>query len=230
MECIGDFVPINCFVTKIDRLDIHLAHPDGTPATILGGAARTNQAGTDQTFLELGGTRVFLRFIDPCHTHIPFRAVSGFSQQLTEDIDRRAGGQVEKSVTVVYDPTKGDKEIELIERFNGQEEMRANGMRRSRGGPGTFEHRQDSASTVLNTNKSASSLGFATGVAQAKFASRATADLTGADQYVQWELYGRPARADQTQRTNFWESDNTVPLPLPVTIHSVTVEGVVDGE
>jgi hypothetical protein len=230
MECIGDFVPINCFVTKIDRLDIHLAHPDGTPAIILGGDARTNQAGTDETFLELGGTRVFLRFIDPCHTHIPFRAVSGFSQQVNADIDQRAGGEIEKSVTVVYDPTKGNKEIELIERFNGQEEMRANGMRRSRGGPGTFEHRQDSASTVLNTNKSASSLGFATGVAQAKFASRATADLTGADQYVQWELYGRPDRCDQKQRTNFWESDNTVRLPLPVTIHSVTIEGVVDGE
>ena len=120
--------------------------------------------------------------------------------------------------------------ISKAERFNGQEEMRANGMRRERGGPGTFVHRQDSASTVLNTNKSASGLGFATGVAQAKFASRATADLTGADQYIQWELYGRPARCDQQERLNFWIEDTTVRPPLPVTIHSVTIEGVVDGE
>jgi len=230
MEVIGNFVPNNSFVSRIDRLDVYIEHPDGTAAVLLGGEVRTNQSGTDTTFLELGGSRIFVRFINPCHTHIPFRAVSGFSQQVNGDIDKRAGGEIEKSVTVVYDPTKGDKEIELIERFNGQEEMRANGMRRERGGPGTFVHRQDSASTVLNTNKSASSLGFATGVAQAKFASRATADLTGADQYVQWELYGRPDRADQIQRTNFWESDDTVRPPLPVTIHSVTVEGVVDGE
>jgi hypothetical protein len=230
MECIGDFIPINSFVSSIDRLDVHLKHPDGTDVEMMGGTIRTNQVGTDETYLELGGSRIFVRFIEPAHTHIPFRAVSGFSQQLTEDVDRRAGGQIEKSVTVVYNPTSDDKEIELIERFNGQEEMRANGMRRERGGPGTFVHRQDSASTVLNTNKNASSLGFATGVAQAKFASRATADLTGADQYVQWELYGRPGRCDQTERLNFWIIDSTVRPPLPVTIHSLTIEGVVDGE
>ena len=230
MEAIGDFIPPNSFVSHIDRTDVHLAHPDGTPVALVGGDARSNQAGTTEDYLELGGSRIFVRFINPAHTHIPFRAVSGFSQQLTGDIDKRAQGEIEKSVTVVYNPTTGDKDIELIERFNGQEEMRANGMRRERGGPGTFVHRQDSASTVLNTNKEASSLGFATGVAQAKFASRATADLTGADQYVQWELYGRPERCDQTQRNNFWEPDTTVRLPLPVTIHSVTIEGVVDGE
>lgn len=230
MEAIGEFIPPNALVTRIDRLDVYLSHPDGTPVSIRGGEPRTNEPDTTEDYLENGGTRVLVRFIEPAHTHIPFRAVSGFSQRLTGDVDKRANGEIDRSLTLVYTPTRGDKEIELIERFNGQEEMRPNSMRRERGGPGTFVHRQDSASTVLNTNREASALGFATGVAKAKFASRAGADLTGSDQYQQWELYGRPTRSDPFERVNFWEPDPTVNPPLPLVLHSLTVEGVIDGE
>jgi len=228
MEAVGDSIPLNSFVSHVDRNNIYLVHPDGSPVSILSGPPRTNVAGTSENWLEGGGTRILVRFYKPSHSHIPFRMQTGFMQRLTEDVDRRAAGEVDRSVTLLYTPTDGSKEVELLERFNGREEPVPNLMRRERGGPGSFVHRQDSASTVLDIDRNASALGFATGVAEAKFASRANAELTGSDQYVQYELHGRPYRSDPRQRLNFWNFDPTVKAPLPFVMHSVTVEGVVE--
>ena len=228
MEAIGDFLPLNCYVSRIDGVNIHLTHADGTPVSVLYGASRTNQAGTTEDYLELGGTEVMVTFIKPARTQIPFRMATGFMQLVNDDLARNGDSLVDRSVTVVYTPTEFDKEVEVIERFNGRDDMRANLMRRDRGGPGGFIHRQDSASTVLNMNRQASPNGFATGVAKAKFASRVHADMTGADQHLQVELYGRPDRASPWERTNFWNPDPTVNASQPFVLHSLAVNGVVE--
>lgn len=226
MQAVGDYVPLNAFVSRIDRNNIHLVHPDGTAVSMLAGAPRTNEAGTSTVWLENGGTEMEVTFYKPYRTHIPFRLATGHMQLINEENAKRGDSLSDRSVTVVYTPTDGDKDIEIIERFNGREEMCANAMRRERGGPGGFKHRQDSASTVLNTSKRASDLGFSTGVAKAYFASRTTADLTGGDQHLQVELYARPEQSSPWQRLNFWNADATRKSAQPVVLHSLTINGV----
>ena len=228
MEAIGNYIPLNAFVTRIDRNNVHLAHPDGTPVSMLFGAARTNQAGTPTDWLETGGTEMEVTFYKPYRTHIPFRAVTGFMQMVNEDNMKKGESLIDRSVSVVYTPTDGDKTIEVIERFNGRDEMRPNMFRRDRGGAGGFIHRQDSASTVLNISKNASHLGFATGVATARFANRVYTDMTGEDQHLQVELYGRPEQASPWERENFWNPDDSINAPQPFVLHNLTVEGVVE--
>jgi hypothetical protein len=227
MEAIGDYIPLNSFVTRIDRNNVHLSHPDGTPVAMLFGAARTNEAGTPTDWLENGGTLMEVTFYKPFRTHIPFRMATGFMQLVNEENTKRGDALVDRSVSLVYTPTPGDKTIELIERYNGRDEMRPNNMRRSRGGTSGFMHREDSASTVLNISKFASHLGFSTGTATAKFASRVYTDMTGEDQHVQVELHGRPEQASPWQRENFWNANADIVAPQPFVMHTLTVEGVV---
>jgi hypothetical protein len=227
MEAIGDWIPLNSFVSKIDGRDIYLEHPDGTPALLTNGNPRTNAVGTSTDYLENGGSYLTVTFRKPYRTHIPFRMATGFMQIVNESNAQKGGGLIDRSVSLVYTPTEYDKTVEIIERFNGREEMRPNLIRRDRGGPGSFSHGQDSASTVLNISKTASALGFATGVAKAKFASQANSDLTGTDQHLQVELYARPEQASPWKRTNFWVPD-TVPTPQPFVMHEMTVNGVVE--
>ena len=184
--------------------------------------------GTASDWPDYGGTEMEVEFRKPVRTHIPFRMATGFMQLINEDNAKGGDGLVDRSVTLVYTPTQSDKDVEIIERFNGRDEMRANLMRRDRGGPGGFVHRQDSASTVLNTSREASHLGFATGVAKAKFASRVYTDMTGEDQHLQVELYGRPDQASPWERTNFWNPDPEIHQPHQFVLHSMTVNGVVE--
>lgn len=229
MEASGDFIPLNAFVSRIDGKDVYLQHPDGTPVSMLFGVERYNQTGTSTNYLELGGTPMTVTFRKPYRTNIPFRMVTGFMQLINEDFDKRGDSLIDRSITLVYTPTEGDKEIELIERFNGREEMRPNLIRRDRTGASSFVHRQDSASTVLNMNRRDSHSGFSTGVATARFASRVYTDMTGEDQHLQVELCGRPTQASQWARTNFWIPDADIKPPQPVVMHSLTVEGVVEN-
>ncbi len=341
MEAIGDFIPLNAFVSRIDGANVYLEHPDGTPARILFGEARPGPPPADQTIIEAngdvtlsygtdgvvkangiaitfiglpmtysnfassgltpraaearegvnllllrresdnaavvyrmtedweliiqdelltvgspryaaieeffrvdlngdglagtspelrdyGGTEMEVEFRKPFRSHVPFRMATGFMQLINEDSAKGGDGLVDRSVTLVYAPTPSDKEVEIIERFNGRDEMRANIARRDRGGPGGFVHRQDSASTVLNTSREASHLGFATGVARAKFASRVYTDMTGEDQHLQVELYGRPDQASPWERTNFWNPDPAIRTPYQFVLHSLAVNGVVE--
>ena len=207
-------------------------HVDATPGASLTFSFQATpvqtDAGTDSAWLELGGTRILVRFVKPSKTSVPFRMQTGHMQVVNEDIAKKGDQLIDRSFSLIYTPTYGNKEVSLLERYNGQSEPRSNEMRRDRGGPGAFVHRQDSASTVLNMNRESSSLGFATGVAKAKFASSANADMTGTDQHVQIELFGQPSRASQWDRTNFFLEDTTVSPPLPCVLHQVIVEGVVE--
>lgn len=228
MEAIGDFIPLRAFVSRIDGRDVYLTHPDGTPVSMLFGAERTNQPGTSTDFAELGGTTMTVTFYKPFRTHVPFRMATGYMQLANEDNTRNGDALIDRSLTLVYSPTASDKEIEVIERFNGRDEMRPNLIRRGTGGPASFAHREDSASTVLNLSRTASHLGFSTGVAKAKFASRSHTDLTGEDQHLQVELYARPGQASPWQRTNFWNPNGDILEAQPFVMHSLAVNGVVD--
>jgi hypothetical protein len=80
----------------------------------------------------------------------------------------------------------------------------------------------------LNTSKSASSLGAATGVATAKFASRAYSDLTGVDQHLQVEVYGRPTLANAFARVNFWDENPDYSPPDQFVLHNMNINGVIE--
>ena len=183
---------------------------------------------TKTPYLEKGGTRILVRFVKPSQTSVPFRMQTGHMPVINDDVAKKGDQLIDRSFSLIYTPTYGDKEISLIERYNGWQEPRSNEMRRERGGPGTFVHKQDSASTDLNMNRESSSLGFATGVAKAKFASRSNADMTGTDQHIQIELFGKPSRGSKWKRTNFFVPEETVDPPLPCVLHQIVVEGVVE--
>ena len=227
MEAIGNFLPLNAFVSHYDGKDIYLKHPDGTPALVTYGAARTNAAGTSETYLENGGTFMTVTFRKPFRKHIPFQMTTGHMQLVNDDTAKGGDRLIDRSITLVYTPTADSKTVELINRYNGQVEMRPNAIRRSRGGPASFVHRQDSASTVLDIGRNASALGFSTGVAKAVFAGRSSADLTGEDQHLQVELYARPEQASNWLRTNYWIPDETILAEQPFVMHTLTIEGVV---
>lgn len=220
MEAIGDFLPLNCFVSKVVGPEIFLVHADGTPVSLLGGAPRTDADGDG--WAEGGGTLSVVYFRKPYYSHIPFRLATGALQILNEDLVQKGGdGLIDKSISLLYSPTESKKEVEIIEFFNDSQTPRPNVMRRDRGGPGSFQHRQDSASTVLNLARNASHLADATGVATATFASRVYADATGEDQHVQVELYGRPGAAN---------GKGAELVPQKFVLHSMTIQGVVDAE
>lgn len=218
MEAIGDFLPLNCFVSSVVGTDIYLQHPDGTPVVLLGGAARIDA--NNDGYFEGGGSESVVYFRKAYHTHIPFRLATGAMQLLNEtNINRGGDGLIDRSVSLVYSPTASKKEVEIVQYYNDSDTPRANVMRRSRGGPGGFEHRQDSASTVLNLERSSSHLGDATGVASAMFAGRVYTDATGEDQHIQVELHGRPLPANGGSDL----------VPQRFVMHSLTVNGVIDN-
>jgi hypothetical protein len=183
----------------------------------------------EQTGLDFDGDGLIRQslnvlFYKPFKTAIPYRLATGAMQLANEDSVVQHGDKLlDRSVTLLYSPTDDDKRIELVEYFNEDSTPSPNIHRRARGGPGAFEHRQDSASTVLNMSKRASGLGRATGVAKATFASRVLTDATGEQQHIRVELVGRPTPANQ----GYLIDD---PLPADVTIHSLTIDGVVADE
>lgn len=219
MEAIGDFLPLNCFVSKIVGTDIYLEHPDGTPVSLLGGAARQDLDPVDG-YAESGGSQTIVYFRKPYYTHIPFRLATGAMQLANEENIQKGGdGLIDRSVTLVYSPTDSTKEVEIVQYYNDSSTPRPNVMRRSRGGPGGFEHRQDSASTVLDMSRSASALADATGVAKAMFAGRVYTDATGEDQHIQVELHSRPLPANGGSDME----------PHKFVMHSMSINGVIDN-
>jgi len=228
MEAIGDYLPLNAFVSSISGTDVYLKHPDGTPAKVTFGAARTNEAGTSEDYLE-NGTFLTVTFRKPFRTHIPFQMTTGHMPLLNEDTTKGGDRLMDRSITLVYTPTADSKTIELINRYNGQVEMRPNAIRRIRGGPGNFQHLQDSASTVIDIGRNASALGFSTGVAKAVFAGRSSANLTGEDQHLQVELYARPEQASPWERTNYWRPNDAILAEQPFVMHTLTINGVAEN-
>lgn len=225
MEAIGEFIPLNAFVSRIEADNVHLEHPDGTPALILHGAERTNLYPTDESRLELGGTEMMIEFRKPATTNVPFRMVTGAMAIANEENTRAGDRLMDKSITLVYTPTDNSKEVEILERFNGRDELRANSARNSRHGAGGWRHREDSGSTVLDLSDTASHLGLSTGVAKATFASRTTTDMGGTDRHLQIELHGNPTRTSKFSRTNFWVKEDN-PDAQQFVMHSMSVNGV----
>lgn len=202
MEVFSDTLPLGARVQSILGGQITVAFEDGSPANALS----TNTSG-----------RVFFR--KPYKTHIPFRLATGALQLANEDNVAKGGDTlIGRSVTLLYAPTKAEKRVELVEYFNESETPRPNVMRRDRGGPQGFSHKQDSASTVLNIEQQASALGSATGIAKATFAGRVYSDNVGADRHVRVELHGRPLPANSSKDL----------VPQEFAMHSLTIEGVVE--
>lgn len=202
MEAYSECLPLGAVVKSILGSNVYLENEDGTPLAAIG----TN-------------SNVQVVFIKKYKSHVPFRLATGHLQLINEtNVQKGGDGQVDRSVSVLYSPTKTDKYIELVEYYNASSTPRPNTMRRNRGGPGGFFHRQDSASTVLNIGSDASALEAATGVAKATFASATHADLTGPDRHIRVELHGRIAPANVT-------ADLT---PQQFVLHTMTVDGVIE--
>lgn len=202
MEAFSECLPLGAVVKSILGSNVYLENEDGTPLTTIG----TN-------------SNVQVVFIKKYKSHVPFRLATGHLQLINEtNVQKGGDGQVDRSVSLLYSPTKTDKYIELVEYYNASTTPRPNTMRRNRGGPGGFAHRQDSASTVLNLGDDASALGAATGVAKATFASATHADLTGPDRHIRIELHGRIAPANVA-------ADLT---PHQFVLHTMTVDGVIE--
>jgi hypothetical protein len=123
----------------------------------------------------------------------------------------------DRSVAVVYRPTATTCTLNLREYFNNSISPRSNVMARDRGTG--FVEDVTAARTRLDMAFNRSALGTATGVAQARFASRKYADMAGADRHLAVELSGDSVPASAT--------DATPPVPL---IYALEVNGVLgDG-
>jgi hypothetical protein len=204
MEISSPYLPQGCVVRSVNGTQLAFQFRDGTNAQAL----QTVPAGS-------------IRFYTPFRTNIPYLLSTGNMEVANEANAPRGGGNLlDRSVTLLYSPTESDKELELLEYYNDSETPRANVHRRNRGGPGGFEHKQDSASTVLNASRWASHLAASTGVAKATFAGRSNEDSTGTDRHVRVDLYGRPSPANG----NIGE-----PEPQKLVLHSLVIEGIVEN-
>jgi hypothetical protein len=202
MEVYSECLPLGVVVTKILGNEVFVAYETGEPVTST-----------------LTASSVQVTFIKKYRSHIPFRLATGHMQLVNEtNVVKNGDALVDRSITVLYTPTKTDKYLELVEYYNASDTPRANVMRRNRGGPGGFVHRQDSASTVLNVGSDSSALGAATGVAKATFGSQTFADMTGADRHVRVELHSRIAGANEPADL----------LPQEFVLHTVTIDGVIE--
>lgn len=204
MEVSSPYLPQGCVVRSVNGTQVVVEFKDGSNVQAL----QTIAAGS-------------IRFYSPFRTNIPYLLSTGNMELANESNVPRGGGVLlDRSVTLLYSPTESDKTLELLEYYNDSETPRANVHRRNRGGPGGFDHQQDSASTVLNVSRWASHLAASTGIAKATFAGRSNEDSTGTDRHVRVDLYGRPTPANG----NVGE-----PEPQKLVLHSLTVEGVIEN-
>ena len=202
MEVFCEALPLGCTVAGFDGARVLLAFADGSPV-------RATNTAAD----------VPVTFMRAHKAHVPYRLSTGYMELINEtNVQRRGDTQVSRAISVLYTPTETSKTLELIEYYNGSVYPRANVMRRDRGGSGSFLHKPDSASTVLDLSKSASHLGAATGVAKATFAARTNMDTVGGDQHLRVDLLGRILPANTS-------TDLT---PQQLVLHSLTIDGVVD--
>ncbi len=205
MEVFCEALPLGCVVKSILGSQVFLELEDGSPVRALDSVAD-----------------VPVSFMRRYKTHIPYQLGTGYMELINDmNVSRGGDGLISRNISLLYTPTPTDKALELIEYYNGSVYPRPNVMRRSRGGPGSFAHLFDSASTVLNLSKNASHLGASTGVARATFAAKTNTDSVGGDQHLRIDMFGRIEPANTG-------ADLT---PQQLVIHSVTIEGVVeDGE
>lgn len=149
-------------------------------------------------------------------TSVPFLIRTG-AMEINNDANTRGGDrQMDRSVTVNYQPTGQSHVLNLREYFNNASVPRRNVMRRDRGTG--FVHDTQGSKTTLDMSSARSSLGSATGIATAMFAGRALTDLASSDRHLAVELSHDPRSANV--------GDPSVPA---VTLYSIEVRGV-DGK
>lgn len=112
----------------------------------------------------------------------------------------------DRSITVVYDPTASDNQLNLRLHYNNSSTPRSNAVSTDRGGG--FTTAAGNSAAQLNMKVARSALGDATGVARAQYAGRFDERSAGADRHMAVAL-------DGTQATTGG----------PVTIHGISVEG-----
>jgi len=137
--------------------------------------------------------------------------------ELITDANVKGGEQqIDRSITLTYQPTAGASVITLKHFYNNSENPRQNVMPRDRGTG--WKHIEDSTRTELDMDTARVPLGHATGVAQARFANRVYADMGGADRHLAIEL---------TQPSFVVEGDATVATAM---LYSYEINGVVSRE
>lgn len=139
------------------------------------------------------------------------------AMELVSDDNTPKGGSnfVDRSVTVLYQPTSEPRSLILREYYNNSNTPKVNLMARNRGTG--FIHELNGAQTVLDMASTRSPLGVATGVAKAIFGSRTAGDMSGADTHIAVELI-----VPSELKT---EVDATAISP---TLYGLTVNGIVE--
>jgi hypothetical protein len=113
--------------------------------------------------------------------------------------------QGDRSVTILYQPTSDNTELQLRLHYNGSSSPRANAITTDRGVG--FTTTGGSTQAVLNMNRQRSALGDATGEARAHYAGRVDDRSSGGDRHVAVALGGTQAAT------------------APVTIYGISVSG-----
>ena len=112
---------------------------------------------------------------------------TGAMELVSDDNTPKVGSNfVDRSVTVLYQPTSESRSLILREYYNNSSTPKINQMARNRGTG--FIHELNGAQTVLDMASTRSPLGVATGVAKAIFGSRTAGDMSGADTHIAVEL------------------------------------------
>ena len=143
---------------------------------------------------------------------------TGALELVADDNTPKIGSNfMDRSVTVLYQPTSQSTSLVLREYYNNSDNPRINQMARNRGTG--FIHELNGAQTTLDMSISRSALGVATGVAKAIFGSRTASDMSGADTHIAVELIIPSVVLEE-------ETD----LATPPEFYGLTINGIVGNE
>lgn len=130
---------------------------------------------------------------------------SGGISWLYRSGNMRLNDDPSRAVGIVYDPTAGSSPLRLSLHYNGSTAARTNAVAADRGTG--FVSSAGQTQAVLDMGSTRSSLGPATGYAQAMFAGRLDPRSSGTDRHVAIQIAGTQSGS-------------------PVRIHGITIEGV----
>ena len=142
---------------------------------------------------------------------------TGAMELVSDDNTPKVGSNfVDRSVTVLYQPTSEPRSLILREYYNNSSAPKINQMARNRGTG--FIHELNGAQTVLDMASTRSPLGIATGVAKAIFGSRTAGDMSGADTHIAVELI-----VPSEIRTEI-DAEAIQPILYGLTVNGIVVE------
>jgi hypothetical protein len=123
---------------------------------------------------------------DTAHLTVGWSLKTPNLELATDATVKNGEAEIDRSISVTYQPTATDSTLVLKHFYNNSQEPRQNVMPRDRGTG--FKHIADSTRTELNMASNRVPLGHATGIATAKFAGRSYSDLGGADRHLAIEF------------------------------------------